>query len=89
MHRRRDREHSARVSVGRAIKQRGFTHAQKHSGTFGLFNFHKDVSKQVFSCSNRQYGSSDKQLGGCFPCPFLKIEKSALISKKGLNCVYP
>ena len=51
------------VSGRGTMEQRGVTHAHKHSGTegcaFGPFNFHQDLQKQIFSCSNRQYGSSN------------------------------
>ena len=44
------------------MEQRGVTHAHKYSGiegcVFGSYNFHQDVPKQVCSCSNVQYGSS-------------------------------
>ena len=62
MHQRRDGEHSVRERQWVIMEQTEVTHAHKHSGTkgctFGSFNFHQDVPKQFFSCSNGQYGSS-------------------------------
>ena len=49
------------VSVG-TMEQTGVSDPHKHYETegcaFDSFNFHQDVPKQFFSCSNGKYGSS-------------------------------
>ena len=65
-----------RVSGG-TMEQTGVIHADKHPGTedcaFGSFNFHQDVPKHVFRCSNVQYGSSDVALLGNFSENFAEV----------------
>ena len=44
------------------MEQTGVTYTHKHSGIEGYafcsFNFHQDVPKQAYSCSNVQYDRS-------------------------------
>ena len=62
MHQKRDGEHSARECQWGTMEKIGVTYTHKHFGikgcAFCCFNFHQDVPKQVYSCSNVQYGSS-------------------------------